>query len=108
MFNVLKGSFFPALKVDASVVKMKIKKEKYFYVKDEEMFFMFVRAAFSSRRKLLINSVSKFLNIKKETLKNILQNFKISSFKRAEELSLFEFVKLYNFLEEKELFKTKN
>ena len=82
MFNVLKGSFFPALKVDASVVKMKIKKEKYFFVKDEEMFFIFVRAAFSSRRKLLINSVSKFLNIKKESLKNILKYLKISSFKK--------------------------
>ena len=108
LFNVLKGSFFPAPKVDASVIKMKIKKEKDFFVRNEEMFFTFVRAAFSNRRKFLINPISKFLNIKKESLKNILKDLKISSLKRAEALSLFEFVKLYNFLEEKGLFKTKN
>lgn len=108
LFNVSKGSFFPAPKVDASIIKLKIKKEKYCFVKDEEMFFIFVRAAFSSRRKLLINPVSKLLNIKKETLKNILQNLKISNFKRAEELSLFELVKLFNFLEEKGFILTKN
>lgn len=105
LFYVLKGNFFPVPKVNSAVVKLTIKQKKEHNLKNQEMFFKIVRASFLNRRKFLINPVSKFLKINKKELEKILIELKINLKKRAEQLSLKEFVDLANKIE---TFKNKN
>ena len=58
LFNVSRGSFMPAPNVDSCVVRFDIKENTPEGVTDEAFFFKMVRAAFSQRRKTLVNSVS--------------------------------------------------
>lgn len=100
LFYVLRGSFFPVPKVDSAVVKLAIKQKKDYFLKNQDMFFKIVRAGFLKRRKFLINPLSEFLNIPKKDLEKILIELKINPKKRAEQLSLKEFVDLTNKLED--------
>ena len=100
LFYVLKGSFFPIPKVDSAVLKLTIKHKKDYFLKNQDLFFKIVRASFLKRRKILINPLSEFLKISKKELEKILAEVKINPKKRAEQLSLKEFVELANKLEE--------
>lgn len=60
LFDVSRGSFFPAPNVDSCVIRLDMKDKTIFAPGSEEERFLFrtVRAAFSQRRKTLCNSVS--------------------------------------------------
>ncbi|MGN1418939.1 MAG: 16S rRNA (adenine(1518)-N(6)/adenine(1519)-N(6))-dimethyltransferase RsmA, partial [Acutalibacteraceae bacterium] len=51
LFDVSKGSFMPAPKVDSAVIKLDIKEKPDVFVSDEKKFFKMVKAAFAMRRK---------------------------------------------------------
>ncbi|MDD2751961.1 MAG: 16S rRNA (adenine(1518)-N(6)/adenine(1519)-N(6))-dimethyltransferase RsmA [Candidatus Omnitrophica bacterium] len=85
VFDIKKGSFFPAPKVDSSFLKLEVRKEPAVKVEDEELFFKIIRAAFNQRRKILRNSLAKIL------AEENLGSFKL---KRPEELSLEDFAEL--------------
>ncbi len=89
--------FFPKPKVDSEVLEFKFKKTIEYPVYDEAFFFSVIKAAFGNRRKILKNALAaSALNIDASTAKNILQRSDIDPLRRAETLTVEEFVKLSN------------
>ncbi len=98
LFNVLRGSFFPAPNVDSAVINLK-KKTLNKTVADEEFFFEVVRTCFSQKRKKILNPLyEKFKaieEISKKELEEILKELEMEN-KRAQELSIDEYIFLSN------------
>mgnify|MGYP002513270038 CR=1 FL=1 len=92
--NVGAELFVPPPKVDSAVVKMTFRDEPTVAVKDEKMFFRTVKAAFSQRRKTLLNCLAANFPINKSDLTHIMESVDISPTRRGETLSLEEFAKL--------------
>lgn len=93
VFPVVKvpsSSFYPAPKVDSTVVKLKLRPYPDFWV-DKAEFFRVVKAAFSQRRKNLANSLTAGLSLPKEQTLQLLHEAGIDSQRRAEDLSIEEF-----------------
>jgi 16S rRNA (adenine1518-N6/adenine1519-N6)-dimethyltransferase len=88
LFKVSRGSFIPAPNVDSAVIRFNVGKK---YDINEKQFFRIVKSAFSERRKQLINPVSKEFGVDKQIIKSMLANPNA----RAENLSLEEFIELY-------------
>lgn len=85
------GMFCPPPKVDSAVLKLKMLDEPSVRVKDEKLFFKTVKAAFSQRRKTLLNCLASSFNLTKDKLTKILLSVDISPQRRGETLSLEEF-----------------
>ena len=69
LFKVSAGNFLPAPKVDSTVVRIRLHKQKPVVPRDEAIMFRVIRAAFEQRRKTLTNALSAvFSDIPKETL----------------------------------------
>ncbi len=96
LFNVSRGSFIPSPNVDSAVIKLDILKEPSVYVNDEKLLFKVIKAAFSKRRKNIINSISSFIDISKEDLLFIIKKQNISPNLRAEQLTLEQFALIAN------------
>lgn len=94
LFDVSRGSFMPAPKVDSSVIKLDLRKEPPVKVTDEKKFFRVVKAAFAQRRKTVLNSVSSSLGVSKETVSAALESAGLKKTVRAEEMSLSDFAAL--------------
>ena len=86
--------FVPPPKVDSAVVKMAFRSEPAVSVKDEKMFFRTVKAAFSQRRKTLLNCLVANFPQSKEEITTIMTSVGIEPTRRGETLSLEEFAKL--------------
>ena len=93
LFNVSRGSFMPAPNVDSCVVRFDIKENTPEGVTDEAFFFKMVRAAFSQRRKTLVNSVSAGLGADKQTVAAAVENSGLQANVRPEQLLMEEFVR---------------
>ena len=98
LFNVSKGSFMPAPKVDSTVIRLKIREKAPVELTDEGFFFSVIKAAFSQRRKTAVNSLSSGLGISKEKISEALTNADLSPTARAEELTLNNFAEISNYL----------
>lgn len=101
LFNIKPGAFSPPPKVMSSVINLKIKKDIP-NNSDKDNFFKFVKAAFSTRRKKLSNSLKSYISTnckydKNKLLKKDKENFNYLS-KRAEQLSLQDFINLYKLI----------
>ena len=96
--KILFNSFLPAPNVDSCVVRLDVRGETPRGVADEKFFFQLVRAAFSQRRKTLVNPVSSALGISKDGVRQALLDSRIKPTARAEELKLYEFIELSNYL----------
>ena len=95
LFKVSAGNFIPAPKVDSTVVRIKLHKDKPYVPKDEEILFKTIRAAFEQRRKTLPNALSAgFPDIPKETLIAIIEECGHRPDIRGERLDLVDFVAL--------------
>lgn len=96
--NVPNTSFIPAPNVTSSVVCLEINLEKLDKINDEKVFNKLVKAAFSARRKKLINSLvnSKAFDIAKEEYDSILKDLELSENARAEELSIEQYIEFAN------------
>ena len=95
LFKVSAGNFIPAPKVDSTVVRIKLHKEKPYVPKDEETLFKTIRAAFEQRRKTLPNALSAgFPDIPKEQLTAIIEACGHRPDIRGERLDLTDFVAL--------------
>ncbi len=90
--------FVPPPKVDSAVVKMVMRDTPAVMPKDEIVFFKTVKAAFSQRRKTLLNCLSANFPKSKEELTEILEGVGIDPRRRGETLSLDEFCNLSNLL----------
>lgn len=92
--KVPRSVFIPAPNVDSAVVKLDVRKEKAQKPLNEDYFIKIVKAAFSQRRKTLVNNLNNKLHIEKATLQNLLEenNYRIDV--RAESLSVQDFITL--------------
>ena len=86
--------FVPPPKVDSAVVKMKLRKTPAVTVKDEKLFYRTVKAAFSQRRKTLLNCLTANFSHDKSQLSDILNSVGIDPKRRGETLTLEEFALL--------------
>ena len=69
LFKVSAGNFLPAPKVDSTVVRIRLHKQKPVVPRDEAVMFRVIRAAFEQRRKTLPNALSAvFSDIPKDVL----------------------------------------
>lgn len=89
--SVPAGLFVPPPKVDSAVLRLKMLDSPSVSVKDEELFFKTVRAAFSQRRKTLLNCLSSYFSIPKQELADCLLTINIEPSRRGETLSIEEF-----------------
>ena len=90
LFGVNKNCFIPMPSVDSSVMRIKIRKRTD--IKNRDNFFKIVRAAFSQRRKNILNSLSFGLKLPKDCISKILDSTGIESNSRAENLSFNDFI----------------
>ena len=95
LFPVSRGSFLPAPNVDSAVIRLTVRRKSPYPVTDEALLFRLVRAAFSQRRKTLVNALSG-ARWDKKTAAKILGEAGISETARAEQLTLEQFVALGN------------
>lgn len=95
--NVGAHQFLPRPKVDSEVISIRFKEVIETPVADEVMFSNVVKAAFSTRRKTLKNALVHFsVNTDAQFVKNVLHRAGIDPGRRAESLSVAEFVNLAN------------
>lgn len=92
-----KKSFYPEPKVDSTIIKI-IPKKNLPEI-NAEKFFQLVRAGFSAKRKFLINNLSKKLKTPNSKLKTIFEQIGIGQKLRAENLSVKNWIKLYENIE---------
>lgn len=92
LFDVARDCFMPSPKVDSVVIRLKIRKENKFAVRDEKLFFSIVKCAFSQRRKTALNSISGTMGLPKETLADLFDGLGIDKNIRAEKLTMEDFV----------------
>ena len=90
LFHVSRDCFLPAPKVDSAVISLKLRKEPPITPRDEKLFFQCVKAAFSQRRKTVLNSVSATLCLDKQQLSAALAAAGVSPTARAEALTMNE------------------
>lgn len=101
LFNVSAGSFMPAPKVDSAVIKLNVLSKTPVKIDDDKKFFAVVKAAFSQRRKTVLNSVASGLSINKAQMQQILDNSNLPANARAENLSMQNFADIANNLQVK-------
>jgi 16S rRNA (adenine1518-N6/adenine1519-N6)-dimethyltransferase len=95
LFTVTADNFIPAPKVDSSVVRIKLHREKPYNPVDEETFFRTIRASFEQRRKTLPNSLaSVFGELTKEELTDAIVKCGFEPTVRGEKLGVADFVTL--------------
>ena len=94
LFDVPPQCFMPRPKVHSSVVKLKIKSKKILDEELEEMFFRITRAAFSQRRKTLVNALHSAFSQKlsKDDMKNLIKDCGLDLLVRGETLKIEDFV----------------
>ena len=95
--------FMPPPKVESTIIRLEIFKEKPVVVKDEALLFRLIRASFNQRRKTLVNGLSNGMgwNLSKEEVAATLVEAGFSETVRGETLSLSDFGKLSDLFSEK-------
>lgn len=92
-FDVRSTSFWPAPKVNSTVVTLRLRPYPGFEEKKKE-FFHIVKAAFSQRRKTVANSLAAGLNTGKDEILALLNQVGIDSLRRPETISILEYAAL--------------
>ena len=94
--KVNRKMFYPIPNVDSCILKIEIDKNK-FNIDNFNNFSKFVQNSFSMRRKTLVNNLSQQYKISKETVKEYLKNLDLSETVRPENLTVENYVSLYEF-----------
>jgi len=92
LFPVSKTAFHPVPKVESAVMKFRFYKEPIFPLKNDKLFTQIVKTVFGQRRKMLKNTLQKFVDRK------ALENSPIDLTQRPEQLSCNQFADLSNWL----------
>jgi 16S rRNA (adenine1518-N6/adenine1519-N6)-dimethyltransferase len=92
-FTVSPGSFRPPPRVDSAVIRLEWRPG----IKDAPDFTDFVHRAFSSRRKTLANNLAAmYPSTSRESITNTLEKAQLKPNVRPEELSIPDFMRVYN------------
>ncbi len=95
LFDVPPSCFIPQPKVTSSVINLKMREKPPVEVKDKDVFFKVVRAAFGMRRKTLTNALSAHFNaLSKEDIEQILTDCGLDTKIRGEVLSIEQFARI--------------
>ncbi len=97
--DVSASLFFPKPKVDSEVLEFSFKSHPTYLADDETFLFRVIKAAFGNRRKILKNALAASeLRMDAHAAEHLLQRSGIDPGRRAETLSVEEFVNLSNTL----------
>ncbi len=97
LFKVPRQLFTPAPEIDSAVVLLRKRTQPPVEVKDQDLLFKIVKAAFGQRRKTLLNALRTVQpGLSKEDLLQVLDDAGIDGMRRGETLSLEEFSLLAN------------
>ncbi|GCE10870.1 16S rRNA (adenine(1518)-N(6)/adenine(1519)-N(6))-dimethyltransferase RsmA [Tengunoibacter tsumagoiensis] len=88
-------SFFPAPKVDSAILRIDVKPQVPLTPDERTRFFKVVQAGFSERRKQLHNSLTHGLHYKNEEVRSWMNTAGIDTSRRAETLSIEEWLQLW-------------
>lgn len=88
-------AFYPPPKVDSAILRIDVHEQAPLTTKERESFFRVVQAGFSERRKQLHNSLTHGLHRKNEDVKSWLAAANIDASRRAETLSIDEWLQLW-------------
>lgn len=92
LFDVSRGSFYPAPNVDSCVIRFDLREHTPEGVTDEKFFFKVVRAAFQQRRKTLCNSVSATIGAEKSAVISAAEAAGLSPTIRPEAMSMEQMI----------------
>ena len=94
LFTIPKEFFNPVPKIDSGFISIKFYNDRrYEKLIPEDIFFKYVKAAFSNKRKNIVNNLST-LGISKDVVKEKIELLNISPNERAENLTIEQFIKL--------------
>jgi len=100
--RVSKEAFWPAPKVESSIVKLEVGSKKLENNENEKKFFQVVKAGFSARRKQLQGNLAKHLDMNSEKIiKEVLRAVGLTERVRAQELSVEQWKQLFIALRER-------
>ena len=99
--NVPQNCFMPRPNVDSAVIKLTLHQEPIVDINDEEQLLKIIKAAFSQRRKTLLNTLASNgnLGLSKEEIKNVLDESGIGASTSGETLSLDDYAMLSNYID---------
>lgn len=98
IMDVPPDCFTPQPDVDSAVVRLDLHKTPPVELKDRDLFFKVVKAAFGQRRKTLLNALSNagYIGAGKDQVRMLLQKVGIDEMRRGETLSIYQFAQLSN------------
>ncbi len=91
-------NFYPSPRVDSALLKLTMRESPKVSVEDETLFFLIVRTAFRTRRKMLKNALVRGRFASAERLADAFEATDIAPERRAETLDITEYAALTNFL----------
>lgn len=102
LFQVSRNCFIPKPDVDSAVLRIILNGKLLEKINDKTIFFNCVRAAFSQRRKTLLNAMSGAPNwrLDKEDIKRLITALGLKETVRGEELSVEQFITLSNMVQQ--------
>jgi 16S rRNA (adenine1518-N6/adenine1519-N6)-dimethyltransferase len=92
-------AFYPAPKVDSAILRVDVNPQAPLLPAEREKFFRLVHAGFSEKRKQLHNSLTHGLHVKNEIVRSWLITAAIDASRRAETLSIEEWLRLARVIE---------
>ena len=103
--NVPANCFMPRPNVGSAVIRLTPHRERPVSVRDEKLLFRLIRASFNQRRKTLVNGLSNFPEIRlpKAMISEAVRRIGLEETVRGETLTLEQFARLADVVEEMEL-----
>jgi 16S rRNA (adenine1518-N6/adenine1519-N6)-dimethyltransferase len=99
LVKIKKESFYPKPKVDSMVIELDLERPHTLKAEDDERFLRIVKAAFKFRRKTLLNSLDRAMKpVKRDVIAKALEESSIDPNRRAETLSIDEYIRLSSVL----------
>ncbi len=86
--------FIPQPKVDSTVLRLDVRKERAVQIEDEEYLFKVIKAGFAQRRKTIANSLSVLGDVTRDEILKALEAAGIDPVRRGETLDLEEYSRL--------------
>lgn len=93
LFNIPKKAFFPVPKVDSAVLRIRFRKNPVYTINNPDFFQLMLKSVFSQRRKMLRNTLKKFVHQESN-----LDRVPLDLTRRPETLTIKEFIELSDFL----------
>ncbi|MBI3631367.1 MAG: 16S rRNA (adenine(1518)-N(6)/adenine(1519)-N(6))-dimethyltransferase, partial [Candidatus Staskawiczbacteria bacterium] len=95
LFIVKANNFHPIPKVDSAFIRLT---PTTYDLINEDYFFKTIKMAFASKRQTLLNNLKRGFQLNKNEIEKILESLNINPKKRAQELSLDDYIKLAKIL----------